>query len=348
MKKDVLSNETHTFGVGYLFNETVTVNPMQLKEEPMEAVDRVKGRAGFFFLLLFFLMVPSIALGTTFDVNKYWSNIPPGIDPTDTSDSSMCWAATASNVLAYTGWGIDNPGTTYFEQYEIYHEFLSHFPNAPGTGINAYQSYFQWHPVIGASPVIVQLYPEPDNPNLFLQQAQNLLSQDYGLYLSLQIGHAVTLWSFGTTGTGFNYITVTDSDDYYSGTRTYEIIPITEGLWSGYWAIHNYRPNDRVTFEYAIMRRIDALAPLSISAGDDFVPFGFNVVESPKWTRVNLPIFAPELQNPFEVKVFRYSVPGDLDEPDGPYLTPEPPLIAYLFPCLIGWCFWKRFRNPSA
>ena len=317
----------------------------------MAASDQMKKNIGFFFSLILFWVVPLIASADPIDVNKYWSNIPAGIDPTDTTDSSMCWAAAASNVLTYTGWGMDNSGTSYSKQYDVYHEFLSHFSNAPGTGIAAYQSYFQWHPVIGSSPVIVQLYPDPSQPNAFINQAQALISQGYGLYLSLQIGHAVTLWSFGVSATGIPYITITDSDDYYQGTKTYEIVQITEGFSAGHWAIRNYRTSDGRMIEYAILRRIDALAPQNIVAGNDFIPIDTNVIGgTSQWFRVNVPIFAPGLLIPIDLPVFRYSVPANwtTDEPDGPYLTPEPPLAALLLPCLAGLSLLARFRKKSS
>jgi len=239
----------------------------------MPAANRLRIRLAVVCILVPLLM-PAPAAAVYEDVNKYWDSIPAGIDPTDTSDSSMCWAATASNVLTYTGWGIDNASTAYPREYDVYHEYLGQTPNAPGTGIAAYQSYFQWHPVpvVSSSPVIVQLYPDTSQPGVFISQAQALLGQGYGLYLSLSIGHAVTLWDIGTTATGIRTVTITDSDDHYAGTRTYELVQITEGFSAGNWAIRNFRRFDGVVIDYAILRRIDALAPPNITAGQNFIP----------------------------------------------------------------------------
>ncbi len=301
------------------------------------------------------LLLPPPAAAVHEDVNKYWDSIPAGIDPTDTTDSFMCWAAAASNVLTYTGWGVDNASTAYLREYDVYHEFLSRLSNAPGTGIAAYQSYFQWHPAVGPSPVIVQLYPDTSRPAVFISQAEGLLASGYGLYLSLSIGHAVTLWGFGTTAAGIRTVTITDSDDGSAGIRTYELAQITEGFSAGNWVIRNYRTPDGRTID-AVLRRIDALAPSSYQAEEgwtfipleDGTPLGGSNANN--WYRVDSPIFLPGGVIPIALPMtlFRYAVPAGwtADEPDGPYVTvPEPSTALLMLAALAGLAAFARGRN---
>ncbi|HNQ00962.1 MAG TPA: PEP-CTERM sorting domain-containing protein [Syntrophales bacterium] len=305
--------------------------------------------------ILIALLLPPPAAAVNEDVNKYWDSIPAGIDPTDTTDSFMCWAAAASNVLSYTGWGIDNASTAYPREYDIYHEFLSRLSNAGGYGIAAYQSYFQWHPAVGPSPVIVQLYPDTSQPAVFISQAQGLLASGYGLYLSLSIGHAVTLWDLALTGSGIGTVTITDSDDGFEGIRTYELVQITEGFSEGNWAIRNYRTPSGMTID-AVLRRIDALAPDSyqVEEGLTFIPLGDGTPlggsNANNWYRVDNPIFLPGGVIPIAVPMtlFRYAVPAGwtADEQDGPYVTvPEPSTALLLLAGLVGVAAFARGRN---
>lgn len=321
----------------------------------MPAVNRLRIPLAVVCILVS-LLLPSPAAAVYEDVNKYWDSIPAGIDPTDSSDSYMCWAATASNVLAYTGWGIDNASTAYARQYDVYHEYLGQTPNAPGTGIEAYQSYFRWHPAVGPSPVIVQIYPDTAQPGVFIDQAQALLAGGYGLYLSLSIGHAVTLWDIGTTAAGIRTVTITDSDDRYAGTQTYELVQITEGISAGRWAIRDYRLFDGRTIEYAVMRRIDALAPYGygVDSGLTYIPYNDGVPiggsSTGNWVRVDNPTFLPGGLIPIEVPMtlFRYAVPAGwtADEPDGPYVSvPEPSTAWLLLAGLAGLATFARRKN---
>ena len=105
------------------------------------------------FLLLFTVSTHAFALQylhpEVYDVNKYVNSgvpIPAGVDPHDTSDSLLCWAAAASNVLMYTDWGFDRDLDGIVEPYDdLYHFYLQAFPNAGGSGAAAYGSYVPVH-----------------------------------------------------------------------------------------------------------------------------------------------------------------------------------------------------------
>lgn len=309
----------------------------------MSAVNRLRAVVSAVCLLVP-LILSSPAAAVNEDVNKYWS-IPPGIDPADTTDSTMCWAAAASNVLAYTGWGVDNASGGHAKEYDVYHEFLASYPNQGGTGTEAFRSYFQWHyggaGALPLPPVIVQLYQTPANPVDFIDQARSLISQGYGLYLSLGIGHAVTLWDIVPSSRyGAWVVTITDSDDYWTGTKTFEIVQLTEGYTAGYWSLVGYSIGGR-DYDTVLLRRIDALAPPGTTVGGE----GLSPLPGAPGPITQLPITLPGIVQP--AVVFRYAVPGGwtADEPDGPYAVPEPSAALLLVAGLAGLAAFARGRT---
>lgn len=258
------------------------------------------------------------AAGTPYDVNKYWDSIPAGLDPGDTSDSLMCWAATGANVLTYTGWGIDDTtsGDPYAREYDVYHEFLANYPNQRGNGTNAYNSYFDWN-YPGSTATIVQLYPDTAAPGDFLTEMFNLKDQGYGLYLSINMGHAITMWDYTQMtpvggGSSAYFITVSDSDDAVNGTQLYQIMES-----GGYWRLQDFYGSDNW-----YIRRVDALRPRFMQIDLDRVYLDhlqlLSLNPQSQWTQVAQPTHT----------LYRYSPLGaDLELYEGPYslvTIPEP------------------------
>ncbi len=249
--------------------------------------------------------------GSPYDVNKYWYSIPAGLD-TDISDSLMCWAATGSNVLTYTGWGIDDTtgSDPYDREYDVYHEFLANYANERGNGTKAYNAYFDWH-YPSSTPTVVQLYPDPAAPDDFRTEMFNLVDQNYGLYLSINMGHAITMWDYDITPGGYT-ITVSDSDDAVNGTQTYEIVES-----GGYWCLQDFYGSD-----YWYIRRVDALRQRFLQINTDLQYLQAKLTLAP-WTQVDTPLYT----------LYRYSPIGvNLEMYEGPYsLTPIPePSVAML------------------
>ena len=163
---------------------------------------------------------------TIYDVNKYVNSgvpIPPGVDPDDTSDSNMCWAATASNVLMYTGWGFDWDSDSTLELYDdLYHYFLNEFPNIAGSGSMAYDPYVTegWGTVLASNGQDWSDYfHQEDTDSIIVETIDTYLDLDYGVYLSITndlgtLGHAITAWGYEVDEDTGDYIrlAVTDSD----------------------------------------------------------------------------------------------------------------------------------------
>jgi hypothetical protein len=185
-----------------------------------------------------------------YDVNKYWSSIPPGVDPGDPSDSLMCWAATVSNVLMYTNWGYDRDTDGTIELYDdLYHEFLYAFPNTGGSGSTGYSHYLgTYWPTYNYNDYFHQYHTHSG----MLPKIDEWLHMDYGLYLSITtgsgIGHAITAWGYETDPLGnYTKIAITDSDDHFSGLKWIDL-----NFSGGKYYLSGY-PNPRY-----YIRRIDA------------------------------------------------------------------------------------------
>lgn len=159
--------------------------------------------------------------GTWYDAEK---------SPTNTEDDLMCWAAAASNVLAWTGWSgsFGNDADAIFGYYQDY------WTDAGG---NAYYGWDWWFDgtndsqgAAGWSQVDVsggggfwttynfsEYYLYSSSNNWALSNLDYLLHEGYGVALGVTDdsgAHAITCWGFEYDEFG-NYlgIYITDSDD---------------------------------------------------------------------------------------------------------------------------------------
>lgn len=187
-----------------------------------------------------------------YDVNKYWAgNIPAGVDPHDSSDSLMCWAATVSNVLMYTRWGYDRDNDGTIELYDdLYHEFLWAFPNTGGDGGTGYSHYLNTYwPAYSWGDYFHQY----SDDSLMLPRIDDWLHLDYGIYLSIttgaSLGHAITAWGFeyDNVTQAYTRLAITDSDDHLGGLQWYHL-----NLAGGRYYLDDYSGGDWY------IRRIDA------------------------------------------------------------------------------------------
>lgn len=220
------------------------------------------------FAVLFLLIGASganaLIVSPQYDVNKYWNSIPAGVDPTDTSDSLMCWAATVSNVLMYTNWGYDVDGDGTVELYDdLYHYFLDNFDNTGGSGSMGYDPYVTdyWGAQLSTLGLTWQdFFHQENDDSVILQRVEEWLDLDYGIYLSITNnagtpGHAITAWGYETDSDGdYTRIAVTDSDDHLSGLQWYNLHYNS--------TLHRWYMTDYGTDVY--IRRIDAYAQNSV------------------------------------------------------------------------------------
>lgn len=133
----------------------------------------------------------------------------PDVNKTEVDDTLMCWAAAASNVLAWTGWAIG-------DEYDVMQEFKDYFPDAGGVSFDGWIYYFKWHyPDLNFNDYY--RYSGPFIPEL----ANQWLSEGYGVTFD-RTGHCMTLWGVDidpVTGLGIR-VHYTDSDDGIAGVRS--------------------------------------------------------------------------------------------------------------------------------
>ena len=180
---------------------------------------------------------------TQADAGTYWN--PYGRtdyydaekSPSNTDDDDLCWAATASNILRWTGWGYPT-GSSFTTEDSIFAYYQAHFSDAGGrgefgwswwfSGDNPAQGWSGWsqedvdggggfYQNLNFSDYYYETYYTAGNT---LGAIDDYLHSGYGVYLSIKNaasggGHAITVWAYefnDDTG-AYDGIWVTDSDD---------------------------------------------------------------------------------------------------------------------------------------
>uniref|UniRef100_A0A7V4LD43 Secreted protein with PEP-CTERM sorting signal n=1 Tax=Desulfobacca acetoxidans TaxID=60893 RepID=A0A7V4LD43_9BACT len=175
--------------------------------------------------------------GTWHDANKTAAN---------TEDDLMCWAATASNILAWGGWGT----AAYNTSDQIFKHFQDHWTDNVGyiswgwawwfNGFNPEYRYISYIDVPGGGNFYPHLnlndyYASASGPNVMADIANLLrLGKGVGLVISnnMSSSHAVTAWGFGYSADGlYTSIFFTDSDDGLTALREYSLIWQNDGWY---------------------------------------------------------------------------------------------------------------------
>jgi hypothetical protein len=190
--------------------------------------------------------------GTWCDVEK---------SPTNWDDDDMCWAAAASNVLEWTGWG-EVSGMSNTDQN--FAHYLNHWTDQGGRtdygwnwwfdGTNPAAGWPGWAQVdvpgggdFWTPPYTYSDYVhihEPDDTAL--QAIDSYLHNGWGTYLSITGpgGHAITCWGYTyTPGTPDYYtgIYITDSDDDKHLVTPPDSLRYYQVAYSGgRWYLQNY------------------------------------------------------------------------------------------------------------
>ena len=213
---------------------------------------------GYLVLILVLVFAStSSALCDTFFVYDQYGGTWQDANKTGSDDSLMCWAATASNILEWGGWGTSQYNTSQ----SIFQDFVSHWTDNTGYMSWAWQWWFN-----GSGPPVYSLsypdvpgagdyYPTVNFSNYFsgasggnLMAAIDLaLHQGQGVGMIIGSGsssHAVTVWGYSYSAPrDYTSIFITDSDDGYYGLREYPLIYqnnewyIGGGAYSG-WEIY--------------------------------------------------------------------------------------------------------------
>lgn len=161
------------------------------------------------------------------DVNKTW-----------TGDTALCWAASAANALAWTGWNrriAAARGAVSLSEYDLYLIFKTEMPegvaNTDSWPINAAEWILKRHEIDVPLLDVAQVRPVHD---LFL--APDYITGHNCAVLSIypdsdEVGHALTVYE--ATGDAqpaandprsFRSCVYTDSDDYESAERELAVL----------------------------------------------------------------------------------------------------------------------------
>jgi PEP-CTERM motif-containing protein/Mac 1 protein len=184
-------------------------------------------------VMLAVLVFSSGAMASSYFIYDDWGGTWSDAEksPTNTEDDLMCWAGAASNVLAWTGWGMVG-GMTNADQ--MFAHFQDHWTDVGGSsyygwdwwfdGTNNMQGVAGWaqedvdggggfYPALNVNDYL--WFTSTDA--IALTAIDDFLHNGYGSTLSVRsetVSHAITVWGYDYDAQG-NYtgIWVTDSDD---------------------------------------------------------------------------------------------------------------------------------------
>jgi hypothetical protein len=244
----------------------------------------MKRRKILVVLAIFLLAVASsgVARANSYFVYDQWGGTWLDANKTYSDDSMMCWAAAASNILAWAGYAT----STYNTQTLILKYFADHWTNAgslPKYGWNWFlngvlpPAWSGWSQVtlpggnFWPGDYFNSLYHQATSGNLMASMASFFNSGD-GVTLAIYKsggGHALTCWGYdytnSTGGIQYSGIWVTDSDDRVTGLKYYPVSwDSTNSLWDlggGYagWYIGGIE---------ALGRNLDSPGPFSLPNPD--------------------------------------------------------------------------------
>lgn len=169
--------------------------------------------------------------GTWHDANKTTAN---------TEDDLICWAATASNILAWGEWGTPE----YDTEEQIFQHYQDHWTDNTGYMSWAWKWWFDGSPpkyTFASYPDVSgggNFYPALDFTDYYeyssggdtMSAIDSLLREGKGVGLVISktgasYSHAVTVWGYEYSEPGvYTSIYLTDSDDGVLGLREYPLI----------------------------------------------------------------------------------------------------------------------------
>lgn len=170
-------------------------------------------------------------------------------DSLNTQDDDLCWAASASNILAWSGWdgGFGRNADSIFNFLEAetpidqggWQSWAWNFwfTGAQTNGHFAGSTHTGFYSAAEYDAALAQSW---DNDAMAIQVAANWLQDDYGVGIAIRDGyyHAITLWGVVKDDADhFIGIWVTDSDDDKGGPDprpdriTYVPVYFANNLW---------------------------------------------------------------------------------------------------------------------
>lgn len=203
---------------------------------------------------------------TWIDAEKIPDDDDEGENPsiTGTDDDLMCWAAAASNVLEWTGWGFAGGLSNTDEMFQYFQDHWTDYGCWPKW---AWEWWFDGTDSSGSQPSSVDVdgggfysgldfydyYHQEDNDASVLSAINGYLKDGYGVTLGVfpsgsNEGHAITCWGFNydpTDPTDYQGLWITDSDDYKSQTNPPDKLRYYEVANSGgKWHLQDFYGSD--------------------------------------------------------------------------------------------------------
>ncbi len=191
-----------------------------------------------------------------------------------TEDDLMCWAAAASNVLAWTKWGFPS-GQVFNDETSIFKYFQGHWLDISGFTNEAWEWWFDgkdrknvdvsgggfWK--ASENSFGKYYHVQPDRRKA-LSAIAEFLGNGYGVVLELMSqngGHYLTCWGYKKDDDGrYVGIYTTDSDDTSQNLRYYELTQDMSGQeeWARFqdWWYLTYH-NNSTRFLLATVHALD-------------------------------------------------------------------------------------------
>jgi len=204
----------------------------------------------------------------------------------NTEDDELCWAAAASNVLDWTGWGGNAPGGNFNNEDDIFGYFQDHWTDEAGSMAYGWDWWFDgtndsegqsgwssvdepgggfWDPVYDFN----DYFAYTSEQNLTMSAVDFLLRDGYGVTIGVTPGsggHAVSVWGYeyGTTTNDYLGIWITDSDDDKSTDSPPDTLRYYDVTYDGVkWNLEDfYASDDWYIVEVQALNRYAAAQPV--------------------------------------------------------------------------------------
>lgn len=186
-----------------------------------------------------------------------WADVEKSSDNYD--DDNLCWAATAANILEWTGWGNVGGMTSAEQNFQYYQDHWTDKGSQMEfawewwfTGDNYTQGWSGWSQVTDPGGAFYPEYNFDDyyhsmyNTSAVMGAIDDYLHQGYGVALDIRSpgGHAITAWGYKYDPDTGDYlgIWVTDSDDDKGGVapRSDNLVYYSMDLRDENWYFDDY------------------------------------------------------------------------------------------------------------
>lgn len=253
-------------------------------------------------VFLSILFISGFARADTYKVFEYWGDgkwHDANKSATWSGDDNLCWAAAASNILDWAGWGT----ASYSTETSIFSNFTLNWTNKGslpeyawdwwlnGTSPPAWSGWSQ----LKTSSTGANFWSGVNFDNYFhwatggnlLAAVDSFFDSGYGVTLGIYrrisgttYGHALTCWGydFTTNGTSilYNGVWVTDSDDGVEALRYYALI-----LVGGVYYLDDYFSTD--SWYIGV---VEALGQNPVPLPPTLLLFGFGLLGLAGWRRL--------------------------------------------------------------